>query len=197
MRRGALVLAVLGAALISPKALAVTTYSTSPFRTLIAEATVPDRNDAQLYFSVHSGIVPPREKDEVALDDGIYYQSTGQARIRIGGERFILGPGEGMFMPAGTRFVVDADGSGAPSAYLQFLLSSYPAVGSDRPAVGAVEVYRSPSPIPGLTSAPVRWLMVPLILSVLLSVFRVARTIWVLEHIISLLTKPVPPERGS
>jgi hypothetical protein len=44
-------------------------------------------------------------------------------------------------------------------------------------------------------SAPVRWLMVPLIFSVLLSVFRVARTIWVLEHIISLLTKPVRTER--
>lgn len=44
-------------------------------------------------------------------------------------------------------------------------------------------------------SDPVRWLIVPLIFSVLLSVFRVARTIWVLEHIISLLTKPVRPER--
>ncbi len=37
-------------------------------------------------------------------------------------------------------------------------------------------------------TAPVRWLMVPLIFAVLLSLFRLGRTIWVLEHIISLLT---------
>jgi carbon starvation protein CstA len=45
-------------------------------------------------------------------------------------------------------------------------------------------------------SKPVQWwLVVPLVFSVLISLLRVARTIWVLEHIIALLTKPVPKAR--
>jgi hypothetical protein len=41
-------------------------------------------------------------------------------------------------------------------------------------------------------SAPKSWLEVPLFLVVVLSLFRLGRTIWVLEHIISLVTKPSP-----
>lgn len=41
-------------------------------------------------------------------------------------------------------------------------------------------------------SAPVLWLMVPLVFFVLLSVLRLARTIWALEHVVALVTKPLP-----
>jgi hypothetical protein len=40
-------------------------------------------------------------------------------------------------------------------------------------------------------AAPVPWLVVPLVLFVLLSLLRLARTIWALEHIIMLVTKPM------
>jgi mannose-6-phosphate isomerase-like protein (cupin superfamily) len=149
MRLNALVLAILGVMTLSSEARALTTYSTSPFRTEIAEATVPDRDDARLYFSVYSGFVSTNEQRELAFGDGIFYQSTGRARLTIDKQNVELGPGEGIFMPAGTRFTLGAVGSGAPSTYLQFLLLSYPELRSGPPA-GAVEVYRSASPIPGL-----------------------------------------------
>jgi hypothetical protein len=41
-------------------------------------------------------------------------------------------------------------------------------------------------------TAPAPWLVVPLVLFVLLSLLRLARTIWALEHIIVLVTKPMP-----
>lgn len=41
-------------------------------------------------------------------------------------------------------------------------------------------------------SAPVPWLVVPLVLFVVLSLLRLARTIWALEHIIALVTRPMP-----
>lgn len=41
-------------------------------------------------------------------------------------------------------------------------------------------------------SAPTSWLAIPLVFSLLLSLFRMRRTIWVLEQIIALVTKPPP-----
>jgi hypothetical protein len=41
-------------------------------------------------------------------------------------------------------------------------------------------------------SAPFPWLVVPLVFVVLLSLLRLARTIWAFEHIIMLVTKPLP-----
>lgn len=41
-------------------------------------------------------------------------------------------------------------------------------------------------------TAPFSILVIPLILAVLLSLLRIARTIWVLEHIILLVTRPPP-----
>lgn len=38
-------------------------------------------------------------------------------------------------------------------------------------------------------SAPMQWLAIPLVFAVLLSLLRIARTIWVLEHIIGLVTR--------
>ena len=46
-------------------------------------------------------------------------------------------------------------------------------------------------------SAPVPWLVIPLVFAVLLSLLRISRTIWVLENIIALLTKGAGPSRKS
>jgi hypothetical protein len=43
-------------------------------------------------------------------------------------------------------------------------------------------------------SAPVPWLTVLLVFAVLLSLLRIGRTIWVLEHIIALVTRPPPKQ---
>ncbi|HTT80497.1 MAG TPA: hypothetical protein VMF86_12540 [Stellaceae bacterium] len=143
-------LAALGAAVASSKASALTTYSTSPFRTIIAEATVPDRNDSKLYFSVRSGIVSHDGKPEITSADGIYYQSSGDAQITVGHRVMTLGSGDGLFMPANTRFSIRSQAGGEPAAYLLFLLSSDRQLRGGVAAGASVEVYRSPSPIPGL-----------------------------------------------
>jgi hypothetical protein len=41
-------------------------------------------------------------------------------------------------------------------------------------------------------AAPSRWLVILLFFAILLSLFRLSRTIWVLEHIIGLVTRPTP-----
>ena len=43
-------------------------------------------------------------------------------------------------------------------------------------------------------SAPTHWLTILLVFAVLLSLLRISRAIWVLEHIIELVTKPPPKQ---
>jgi mannose-6-phosphate isomerase-like protein (cupin superfamily) len=150
MRVGA-ILAVLGATLVPSEAIAITTYSTSPFHRIIAEATAPDRRNAPLYFSVWYGIVRTDKTQEVSFGDGFYYQYFGKAKITIEKETVILQAGDGIFTPAGTRFTLRADGTGELPTYMQFLLLPAPeARSTDQPTGTSVEVYRSPSPIPSL-----------------------------------------------
>lgn len=87
----------------------------------------------------------------VTSDDEIYYQSFGKAKVTIKKKTMILQAGDGIFMPAGTRFTLRAEGTGESPTYLQFLLSPAPEAGhADQPTGTSVEVYHSPSPIPGL-----------------------------------------------
>lgn len=44
--------------------------------------------------------------------------------------------------------------------------------------------------------APVTWLVVPFVLLLSLSIFRLARVIWILEKIIEILSKPLPKVDG-
>jgi mannose-6-phosphate isomerase-like protein (cupin superfamily) len=152
MRPGAIALAVVSVLLASAEASAVETYSTSQFRKTIAQATVPDRNNEQLYFSVIAGTFWSHEMHKLASSDGVYYQFGGAVYLTADGKTNTLEPGDGVFLQAGTQFSVEAVDMARPPTYLQFLLSSTP--GSDVP-VGAdgqtVELYRSPGPVPGLT----------------------------------------------
>ncbi len=45
--------------------------------------------------------------------------------------------------------------------------------------------------------APATWLVIPLALSVWLSVFRLARVIWILEYVIGVLATPPPDSRSA
>ncbi len=146
MRLGTLVLALFAAIFSSSEATAITTYSSSPFHTIIATATVPDRNNAPLYFSILSGF---GKVDGVAPGDEVYYQSTGTAEINVRGRNTILPIGSGMFLSSGTTFTVNTRDAGPLSTYLQFVLSSGPRP-FDKLSGNEIEIYRSPSPISGL-----------------------------------------------
>jgi hypothetical protein len=154
MRLATVVFAVLIATMLasSEAAVAITTYSSSSHaRQMVAVAIVPDRNSVPLYFSIRTGILGSDTVNSEAFEDGVYYQSTGAAEISIGEQTTALRPGDGMFLPAGTRFALKAQGEQpAPSTYLQFLLVPPSGVEPAQPVGASVEVYRSPSPIPAL-----------------------------------------------
>lgn len=150
MRLAAIIIAIFETVLASSEAAAITPYSSSPFRQLIAIATVPARNDVPLYFSIRTGTLGSGKTQGVASEDGFYYQASGAVKINTAGQITTLFPGDGMFMPAGTRFALKADGAGQSPTYLQFLLASAPGSEPAQPIGTSVEVYRSPSPLPGL-----------------------------------------------
>jgi mannose-6-phosphate isomerase-like protein (cupin superfamily) len=135
----------------SSEAVAVT-YSSSHFSKIIATAKVPDHVNPQVYFSVRAGAVWSGGVDLTTVSDGFYYQYSGTVEMKIGmAAGAILYAGDGIFLPAGTKFTLKADAAERSPTYLQFLLSSAPEREiSDQPTGISVEVYRSPSPIPGL-----------------------------------------------
>src|SRR5271154_1219350 len=106
MRLRAIALAILAALLTPWAALAVETYSSSQFHQLIAKATVPDRNDEQLYFSVVAGTFWANEVQRWAASDGIYYQFTGTTELGLNGRMTTLQPGDGIFIQAGSTFTL-------------------------------------------------------------------------------------------
>jgi mannose-6-phosphate isomerase-like protein (cupin superfamily) len=144
------IFALFGAMLASSQAVAGT-YSSSQFSKVISTEIVPNHNDLQLYFSVRSGTFWNAETDGVAPGDGVYYQYFGTVEISVGDARRILYTGEGIFMPSGTEFRLKPIGISPQRTYLQFLLSPTPrSEPADQTSGASVEVYRSPSPVPGL-----------------------------------------------
>lgn len=152
MRPRAIALAIVCILLGSSKASAVETYSTSQFRKIIAQATVPDRNNKQLCFSVVAGTFWTSEIKKLALGDGIYYQFSGSVYLTANGKTKTLETGDGIFLQAGTQFLIEAVDMARPPTYLQFLLSPTPESEVPGDTDGrTVELYRSPGPVPGLT----------------------------------------------
>jgi hypothetical protein len=96
MRLGAIVLAILGALPATADASADQTYSSSQFKKIIAQATIPDRNNEQIYFNVIAGTLW-NESQKWISSDGIYYQFTGTVGLILDGKTTTLNPGEGIF----------------------------------------------------------------------------------------------------
>jgi mannose-6-phosphate isomerase-like protein (cupin superfamily) len=152
MRLGAIALAVLSVFLVPMTASAIETHSTSPFHQLIAKAIVPDRNNEQLYFSVVAGTFWTPEVQRYADSDGIYYQFGGTTELTLAGKMTRLQPGGGVFIQAGSEFTLRSSDAIRSPTYLQFLLSAAPRAEAQNDADGASrELYRSPTPVPGLT----------------------------------------------
>lgn len=93
MRPGAIALAVVPLLLASAEAWAIDTYSTSQFRKIIAQATVPDRNDEQLYFRVLAGTFWTNEIHRRTSSDGVYYQFSGTVYLTAEGKTRTLASG--------------------------------------------------------------------------------------------------------
>jgi quercetin dioxygenase-like cupin family protein len=120
-------------------------------RTVIAATKLPTVTDGPRHFRAVSMTVPPQTKTNLpAADDGVLYQTSGSTEVSTAGETKILGPGEGMFMAAGTAVSLQAKGS-EPSTVLHFLLARTAESGATAPA-NASEVYRTAAPLPGLKS---------------------------------------------
>lgn len=147
MRIRAIVLTLFGMTLASSEATAVTTYSSSLLHKIVATATVLDRNDTPLYFSVLAGRLDAGENRGVASGDGVYYQSSGTVDIIMEGKIRTLNAGDGVFIPAGTKFTLKAHAVSPAPIYLKFLL--LPAAGLQHPTETRLEreVYRSPAPL--------------------------------------------------
>jgi mannose-6-phosphate isomerase-like protein (cupin superfamily) len=143
-------LAIFGALLGASEAVAVT-YSSSHFSQIIATAKLPERDNAQLHLCVRAGTLWSGSVDLTTDGDGFYYQYSGSVEMKIEMASTLLHAGEGIFLPSGTRFTLKADASERSPTYLQFLLSpaAQPDV-VDHPAGVSIEMYRSPSPVPGL-----------------------------------------------
>lgn len=152
MRPGNAIVTLFGAMLALSSQAISGTYSSSQFSKVIATETVLNQEQFQLYFSVRAGTFRNEEIEEVAPGDGVYYQYFGSVEILLGDARKVLYAGDGIYMPRGTRYRLRPIGISPQRTYLQFLLSPIPEPGPVGQTNGAsVEVYRSPSPIPGLT----------------------------------------------
>ena len=151
MRVTTIALATVGVLLAPTDASAIETYSSSQFHKVIAKAVVPDRNDEQPYFSVIAGAFRTPEVQRYAPGDGVYYQFAGTTELDLEGRTTTLQPGDGVFIQAGSRFSLKSLDANRSPAYLQFLLSSIPGSEIANATDGtAVELYRSPTPVPGL-----------------------------------------------
>jgi mannose-6-phosphate isomerase-like protein (cupin superfamily) len=151
MRLRPIILVILAAALTPTAAFAIDTHSSTPFRQVIAEAVVPDRNNQQLYFSVVASTFSTNEIHRWAPADEIYYQFSDTVDVEADGKVRTLRPGDGIFLAAGTQYTVRSSGSPPSPSYLQFRLSPTPETAiADATDGTSVELYRSPTPIPGL-----------------------------------------------
>jgi mannose-6-phosphate isomerase-like protein (cupin superfamily) len=152
MRLGAIVLVLFGATLAWPETTetAEAAYSSSRFKTVIATAAL-SYTTRPIYFSVIAGTFWAGETNSAANGDGIYYQYSGTTEIVLEGKSTTLQSGEGVFIPNGTSFTPKTTDT-RPPTYLQFLLASNSQPNDPDSRGGTrIEIYRSPSPISGLT----------------------------------------------
>jgi quercetin dioxygenase-like cupin family protein len=144
------VLAVLGSAALATAAIAQTPQPAAPAaRTVIAATKLPSVIDKPLVFRAVSITVPPGERQNISTVDGVLYQLSGTTEVSIGGDTKMLGPGEGMFIAAGNSVSLTAKSS-EPSSSIHFLLAPAGNSSSATAAAGAKELFRTPSPLPGL-----------------------------------------------
>jgi mannose-6-phosphate isomerase-like protein (cupin superfamily) len=151
MRLGVIALAIFAATLVSSQASEIDTHSSSQLSKVIAKDIVRDPNNEPLYFSVRAGTIYANEIHQTASGDGIYYQFSGTVDINANGKVTTLQPGDGIFIRAGTKFISTTKDVRPSPTYLQFLLIPAPQSEVVEDANGtSVEVYRSPTPVPGL-----------------------------------------------
>ena len=117
-------IAMLGAMALTASAAAQTPQTPPAItRTMVAATKLPAVTDVPLYFKAVSVTIPSGEKSSLSAANGILYQMSGSTEVSFGGEIKMLGAGEALFIPGGKTAMLKA-GSGAPSAFLHFLLAA-------------------------------------------------------------------------
>jgi quercetin dioxygenase-like cupin family protein len=124
-------------------------------RTVVASTKLPMAADAPVHFKAVRVTLASGAASRVSGASGIVYQLSGSTEVSIGPEVKTLGPGEGLFIGAGSAATLKAV-AGAPSTFLHFLLA--PAADLDKaleaPPAVVQELYRTAAPVPGLKPGP-------------------------------------------
>ena len=90
--------------------------------------------------------------ERYVASDEVYYQFTATTALALDGNTTVLQPGDGVFIQAGSKFTLRSFDADRSPTYLQFILSSTPGAEQLNDADGASrQLYRSPTPVPGLT----------------------------------------------
>jgi quercetin dioxygenase-like cupin family protein len=123
--------------------------------TELATTTLPSVVDTPVFFRLLRVSVPAGQTATYAAPHGMVYQLSGRQTVAAGNQTKTLQPTDGMYLGAGVTATFQAMGA-EPAVFLQFLL--VPAAELDRevavqPAT-ASELFRSPSPLPGLNPGP-------------------------------------------
>ena len=150
MHYGRIALTLLLVVFATPVPAQTVTHSTSKEATIVAATTLPEVTAVPLYIRVIGGSLWSDEVNGVSTAIGFFYQVSGATVVSVDGKATPVSAGSGIFIPAGARVTFKAV-TEEPSIYLQFLLSpiAFPELPDISP-IGARELYRSSSPIPGL-----------------------------------------------
>jgi quercetin dioxygenase-like cupin family protein len=129
----------------APRAQAV-----NPVRTLLASGRVGSVNQLPLYFRLLALHLEAGQRVSYNASASMLYALSGRANVVIDGTAQPLGQAEGAFVPARQRAEVTANGS---AELLLFVLWS-PDDRDEIESSAVQEIYRTPTPLPGLKAAP-------------------------------------------
>jgi quercetin dioxygenase-like cupin family protein len=130
-------------------------------RAVLASTALPSVVDAPRYYKVLRVSVPARQASTYNGAVGFVFALSGSLEVTNGTDRQLLGKGDGVLVAGGKNTSFKASGS-EPAVFLHFVLPTADELGKPmegRPAV-VTELYRTPSPIPGLKPGPYEFTLV-------------------------------------
>jgi len=124
-------------------------------RTVLAAGRLASVVDTPLHFKLLAVHLPPTERVSYHGPNSMLYVLSGALAVAVDSTTQSISDGAGVFIPAGRATVLNATGA-EPARWLQFVLA--PAAEIQTPLLGspgrAEELYRTPTPLPGLSAGP-------------------------------------------